>query len=144
MYLSVWKHPGLPGWQKVNYDPQATPPKYSCLFVCLTTSPGFLPALCERWSGLFYVHWILLPFGWDWQLKVSSERLGNEDKAPCPRALLSDRGSKQKTPVWKSEISTAWPQPLLNTLTFKWTFSPHNHIYSRSCIVILNLDFENY
>ena len=39
------------------------------------------PALCEKWSGFFYVHRIiLLSYTWDRQLKVSSERLGNEDK----------------------------------------------------------------
>ena len=60
----------------------------------VTTSPGFLPALCEKWSGLFYMYWVLLSFTRDRQLNVSSERLGNEDTAPCPRrALLPGQGS---------------------------------------------------
>ena len=41
------------------------------------------------------------------QLKVSSERIGNEDKAPCPRALLPRRDSNQGPPVWKPEVLTA-------------------------------------
>ena len=44
-----------------------------------------------------------------WQLW----RLGNEDKAPCPRALLPGRGSNRGPPVWKSEVLTARPRQLL-------------------------------
>ena len=65
---------------------------------CLTTSPGYLPALCEKRSGFFYVHRVLLSCTRDRRLKVSSERLGNEDKAPCPRALLPGRGSNRGPP----------------------------------------------
>ena len=37
-------------------------------------------------------------------LKSPSERLGNEDKAPCPRALLPGPGARTGgPPVWKSE-----------------------------------------
>ena len=80
---------------------------------CLATSPGFLPALCEKWSGFFYVHRVLLSYTRDRQLKVSSERLGNEDKAPCPRVLLPGWGSNRGPPVWKSEVLTAQPRQLL-------------------------------
>ena len=80
---------------------------------CLTTSPGFLPALFEKWSGFFYVHRVWISYTRDRRLKVSSERLGNEDKAPCPRALLPGRGSNRGPPVWKSEVLTARPRHLM-------------------------------
>ena len=48
------------------------------------------------------------------RLIISSERLGNEDNAPCPRALQPGRGSNRGPPVWKSEALTARPQQLLN------------------------------
>ena len=77
---------------------------------CLATSPGFLPTLCEKWSGFFYVHRVYLSYTRDRRLKVSSERLGNEDKAPCPRVLLPGRGSNRGPPLWKSEALTARPR----------------------------------
>ena len=86
-----------------------------CRFVlsdCLATSPGLLPTLCEKWSGFFYVHWEFLSYTRDRRLKDSSERLCNEDKATCPRALLPGRGSNRGPPVWKSEALTAQPRQL--------------------------------
>ena len=59
------------------------------MFDCLTLHQDFSLLFCEKWSGFFYVHRgvTLLYTGTD-GLKSPSERLGNEDKAPCPRALL--------------------------------------------------------
>ena len=62
--------------------------------VCLTGWPlhrDFSLLFCEKWSGFFYVHRVWLSYTRDRRLKVSSERLGNEDKAPCQRALLPRR-----------------------------------------------------
>ena len=42
----------------------------------------------EKCSGFFNVHRVWLSYTRDRRLKVSSERLGNEDKAPCLRAQL--------------------------------------------------------
>ena len=75
--------------EKVSESPPPPPPlSASDWRPCfLTTSPGFLPALCKKWSGFFCVHRVLLSYTRDRRLKVSSERRGNEDKAPCPRTL---------------------------------------------------------
>ena len=92
LLLVIWQSPGLPGWWKVNLITVTHRPHHPSIAArlsCLTTSLGFLPALCEKWSGFFYVHRVWLSYTRDWRLKVSSERLGNEDKAPCPRTLLS-------------------------------------------------------
>ena len=108
----IWQSPGLPGWQIVNFITVTRRPHHPNIaagLCCLATSPGFLPTLCEKWSGFFYVHRVFLSYTRDRQLKVSSERLGNEDKAPCPRALLPGRGSNRGPPVWKSEALTARP-----------------------------------
>ena len=116
LLLLIWQSPGLPGWRKVNLITVTRRPLHPSIaagFYCLTTSPGFLPALCEKWSGFFYVHRVWLSYTRDRRLKVSSERLGNEDKAPCPRALLPGRGSNRGPPVWKSEVLTARPRQLL-------------------------------
>ena len=113
----IWQSPGLPGWRKVNLITVTRRPLHPSIaagLYCLTTSPGFLPALCEKWSGFFFVHRVWLSYTRDRRLKVSSERLGNEDKAPCPRALLPGRGSNRGPPVWKSEVLTAWPRQLLS------------------------------
>ena len=81
----------------------------ACLY-CLATSPGFLPILFARSEvGSFTC---IGYFSWDRRLKVSSKRPGNEDKAPCPRALLPGRGSNRGPPVWKSEALTARPRQL--------------------------------
>ena len=61
-------------------------------YVWLTTSSGFLPALCDRWSGFFYVHRVWLSYTRDRRLRVSSERLGNEDKAPCQKGATAVAG----------------------------------------------------
>ena len=106
----------LPGWRKVNFITVTRRPHHPNIaagLCCLATSPGFLATLCEKWSGFFYVHRAFLSYTRDRRLKVSSERLGNEDKAPCPRALLPGRGSNRGPPVWKSEALTARPQQLL-------------------------------
>ena len=119
LLLLIWQSPGLPGWRKVNLITVTRRPLHPSIaagFFCLTTSPGFLPALCEKWSGFFYVHRVWLSYTRDRRLKVSSERLSNEDKAPCPRALLPGQGSTRGPPVWKSEVLTARPRQLLNGL----------------------------
>ena len=75
--LLIWQSPGLPGWRKVNLITVTRKPLHPSIaagFYCLTTSPGFLPALCEKWSGFFYVHRVWLSYTRDWRLKVSSER----------------------------------------------------------------------
>ena len=59
--------------------------------VCLTVWPlhrDFSLLVCEKWSELFYVHRVWLSYTRDRRLKVHSERLVNEDKAPYQRALL--------------------------------------------------------
>ena len=112
----IWQSPGLPGWRKVNFITVTRRPHHPNIaagLYCLATSPEFLPTLCEKWSGFFYVHRVFLSYTRDRRLKVSSERLGNEDKAPCPRALLPGRGSNWGPPVWKSEALTARPRQLL-------------------------------
>ena len=118
LLLLIWQSPGqMPGWWKVNLITVTRRPLHPSIaagLYCLTTSPGFLPALCEKWSGFFYVHRVWLPYTQDRRLKVSSEKLGNEDKAPCPRALLPGRGSNRGPPVWKSEVLTARPRQLLD------------------------------
>ena len=43
--------------------------------MCGSTSPGGLPTLYEKGSGIFYVHRILLYYTRDRRLKVSSEIL---------------------------------------------------------------------
>ena len=116
LLLMIWQSPGLPGWWKVNLITVTHRPHHPNItagLYCLATSPGFLPTLCEEWSGFFYVHRVFLSYTRDRRLKVSSERLGNEDKAPCLRALLPGRGSNRGPPVWKSEALTARPRQLL-------------------------------
>ena len=92
---------------------------------CLTTSPGFLPTLCK--SGFFYVHRVFLSYTQDWWLKVSSDKLGNEDKAPCPRTILPCRGSNRGLPVYCMEVCGL--NCLATTARFnpasKPTFYPH-------------------
>ena len=94
------------------------------MFDWLTTSPGFLPALlCEKWSGFFYVHRVWLSYTQDRRLKVSSERLGNEDKVPCQRALLPRRDlnscgtSSMEVCGLYTGASTARPRQLLINLS---------------------------
>ena len=116
----IWQSPGLAGWRKVNFITVTRRPHHPNITAgldCLATSPGFLPTLCEKWSGFFYVHRVFLSYTRDRRLKVSSERLGNEDKAPCPRALLPDQGSNRGPPVWKSEALTARPRQPCQGLT---------------------------
>ena len=133
LLLVIWQSPGLPGWRKVNFITVTRRPLHPSIaagFYCLTTTPGFLPALCEKWSGFFYVHRVWLSYTWDRRLKVSSESLGNEEKAPCPRALLPGRGSNWGPPVWKSEVLTARPRQLLKiwkiyNLNFIITLTKH-------------------
>ena len=103
LLLMIWQSPGLPGWRKVNFINVTRRPHHPNIAAglytryCLATSPGFLPTLCEKWSGFFYVHRVLLSYTRDRRLKVSSERLGNVDKAPCPRALLPGPGLEPGT-----------------------------------------------
>ena len=78
--------------------------------ICLSVWPlhrDFSLLFCEKWSGFFYVHRVRLSYTQDRRLKVSSERLGNDDKAPCQRALLP-RGiwTRTEPPVWKFAVYT--------------------------------------
>ena len=96
LLLMIWQSPGLPGWRKVNIITVTHRPHHPNIAAGvnrygLATSPGFLPTLCEKRSGFFYVHRVFLSYTRDRRLKVSSERLGNENKVPCPRALLPGR-----------------------------------------------------
>ena len=109
--LMIWHSPGLPGWRKVNFITVTRRPRHPN--IAAGTSPGFLPTLCEKWSGFFYVHRVFLSYTRDRRFKDSSERLGNEDKAPCPRALLPGQGSNRGPPVWKSEALTTRPESIL-------------------------------
>ena len=107
LLLYIWQSPGLPGWRKVNLITVTHRPHHPSIaagLYCLTKSPGLLPALCEKWSGFFYVHRVLLSYTRDRRLKVSSERLGNEDKAPCPRTLLPGRGIRDQLRFWGAEV----------------------------------------
>ena len=141
----IWQSPGLPGWRKVNFITVTRRPHHPNIaagLYCLATSPGFLPTLCEKWSGFFYVHRVFLSYTRDRQLKVSSERLGNEDKAPCPRALLPGRGSNRGPPVWKSEALTARPRQLLSmrdAKTYACLSLNFSHITTAVFKVILHL-----
>ena len=93
---------------------------HSPVSVCLTVWPlhrDFSLLFCEKWSGFFYVHRVWLSYTQDRRLKVSSERLGNEDKAPCQRGLLPTvcRGgiwTHAEPPVWKFAVYTLALRPL--------------------------------
>ena len=136
----IWQSPGLPGWRKVNFITVTRRPHHPNIaagLCCLATSPGFLPTLCEKWSGFFYVHRVFLSYTRDRQLKVSSERLGNEDKAPCPRVLLPGRGSNRGPPVWKSEALTARPRQLLFSNDW-WKFIQIHQYYTMALMAKSN------
>ena len=56
LLLLIWQSPGLPGWRKVNLITVTRRPHHPNIaagLYCLATSPGFLPTLCEKWSGFF-------------------------------------------------------------------------------------------
>ena len=58
LLLMIWQSPGLPGWRKVNFITVTRRPDHPNIaagLYCVATSPGYLPTLCEKWSG-FYVH----------------------------------------------------------------------------------------
>ena len=140
----IWQSPGLPRWRKVNLITVTRRPLHPSIaagFYCLTTSPGFLPTLCEKWSGFFYVHRVWLSYTRDRRLKVSSERLGNEDKAPCPRALLPGRGSNRGPPVWKSEVLTARPRQLLNRYD-RYDWSVSSFVYNYTQVIFWVTEYE--
>ena len=71
----------------------------------------------------------------------------NEDKAPCPRALLPGRGSNRGPPVWKSEALTARPRQLLDIyISSRGCFpvkSPNHFIAEAPSNPLLNLPFKN-
>ena len=97
LLLMIWQSPGLPRWRKVNFITVTRRPHHPNIaagLYCLATSPGFFPTLCEKWSGFFDVHRVFLSYTRDRRLKVSSERLGNEDKVHCPRALYCRAGAR--------------------------------------------------
>ena len=51
LLLLIWQSPGLPGWRKDNLITVTRRPLHPSIaagFYYLTTSPGFLPALCEK------------------------------------------------------------------------------------------------
>ena len=65
LLLMIWQSPGLPGWRKVNFINVTLRPHHTNIaagLYCLATSPGFLPTLCEKWSGFFYVHRVFLSY----------------------------------------------------------------------------------
>ena len=65
LLLVIWQSPGLPGWRKVNLIIVTHRSHHASIaagLYCLTTSPGLLPALCEKWSGFFYVHRVLFSY----------------------------------------------------------------------------------
>ena len=115
LLLMIWQSPGLPGWRKVNFITVTRRPHHPNIAAVCTVWPlhqDFSYSLREvKW--VLYVHRVFLSYTRDRRLKVSSERLGNEDKAPCPRALLAGRGSNRGPPVWKSEALIARPRQLL-------------------------------
>ena len=78
------------------------------MFVC-PPHRGYSLLFCEKWSGSFYVHRVWLSYTRDWRLKVSSERQGNEDKAPCSGAQLPSQGSNRGPRVWESKVLSARP-----------------------------------
>ena len=120
----------MPGWRKVNFITVTRRPHHPNIaagLYCLATSPGFLPTLCEKWSGFFYVHRVFLYYTRDRRLRVSSERLGNEDKAPCPRALLPGRASNRGPPVWKSEALTALTPRLIIMIIIRIIVTNNNN-----------------
>ena len=126
----IWQSPGLPGWWKVNFITVTRRPHHPNIatgMYCLAISLGFLPTLREKWSGFFNVHRVFLSYTQDRRLKFSFERLGNEDKAPCSRALLPGRGSNREPPVWKSKALTARPQQLLNIHSQVQSVHAYNH-----------------
>ena len=136
LLLVIWQSPGLPWWRKVNLITVTHRPHHQSIaagLYCLTTSPGFLPALCEKWSGFFDVHRVLLSYTRDRRLKVSSERLGNEDKAPCPRTLLPGHGSNQgpsSMEVRGLNRSATTIQSWLHAYHSSFNPSIHNHLIS--------------
>ena len=128
LLLMIWQSPGLPGWRKVNFITVTHRPHHPNIAAgsyCLATSPGFLPTLCEKWSGFFYVHRVFLSYTRDRRLKVSSERLGNEDKAPCPRALLPGRGSNRGLPVATTAPFWSKNKPVSRSLILQIKFLFH-------------------
>ena len=100
---------------------------HTLVSVCLTVWPlhrDFSLLFYEKWSGFFYVHRVWLSYTRDRWLKVSSERLGNEDKAPCQRALLPWRDLNSSTEPqhvnkWFIAIKTIYLLKLIWTLLYK-------------------------
>ena len=82
LLFMIWQSPGLPGWRKVNFITVTSRPHHPNIaagLYCLATSPGFLPTLCEKWSGFFYVHMVFLSYTRDRRLKVSPNDDDNDD-----------------------------------------------------------------
>ena len=116
LLLVIRQSPYLPRWWKVNLTVTRRPhhPSIAAGLYCLATSPGFLIcSLRDSEVGSFTCVGYYSPINGTDGLKVLSERLGNEDKAPCPRALLPGRGSNRRTPVWKTEVLTTWQRQLV-------------------------------
>ena len=96
-------------------------PNIAASLCCLATSPGFLPTLCENWSGIFYVHRVFLSYTRDRRLKVSSERLGNEDKAPCKGRYC--RAGARTGDLWyevRGSNRSAMTAPFEQDFMWKW------------------------
>ena len=122
-FINVWARPGLPGGRKFNLSTVTRRPHLSIAagLYCLTTSPRFLPALCEKCSGFCYVHRVLFSYTQDRQLKVSSERLRNEDKALCQRVLLLSRSSNPGPLEWQLLLKPFWNISIdLRNIVYKW------------------------
>ena len=137
--IIIWQSPGLPGWRKVNFITVTHRPHHPNIaagLYCLATSPGFLPTLCEKWSGFFYVHRVFLSYTRDRRDGLKSppkDYIGNADKAPCPRALYC-RGPGLEpgtSGIWKSEALTARPRQLLLVCDGRLNKSAFSKIESR-------------
>ena len=117
----IWQSPGLPGWRKVNFITVTRRPHHpnitTGLFCLHGHFTGISPILFAR-SGVgsfTCIESYISPIhGTDGLKSPPKDYIGNEDKAPCPRALLPGRGSNRGPPVWKSEALTARPRQLLN------------------------------
>ena len=111
----IYQSPGLPGWQKVYFITVTRMPHHLSIaagLYCLTTSPGFHPALCEKWNGFFYVHGVLFSYTLDQRLKVSSERLDMRIKR-LAKGATARPGFELETSGMEVQVLTVQPRQLL-------------------------------
>ena len=80
-------------WCSLIGEPQGVDIIHPCLFVCLSDHfTGIFPYSFATSEVGFYRVW--LSYTRDQRLKVSSDRLGNEDKAPCQKGRYCRPGSR--------------------------------------------------